>query len=159
MRICKLCQGPIPELNRRDSLHCKERCRNLAYQRASRRGAKPPLPPDMLELLTYLSTHAPPMAIGYRLLLAESDRQPTVYPPQGRRSRRFDGSLSDRSYFRLRPGEAPRVPKVMLYQIQFVDAAGAILPTPYGLSGGVHVPIATRMCMPGKSHVERMRTQ
>ena len=134
-----------------------EKCRNVAYQRNYRRGTlTKPLPPAMLDLLTFLLTHAPAEAIGFRLLLAEADRQPIVYPPQGRSSRRFDGRFSDQPYFRLNPPEAPRVPKSMLYQIEFVDAAGAIVPTPYGLSGGVHVPIAARMCMPGKTHAERV---
>ena len=156
MRICKNCQGPIPDALRQDARHCKENCRNVVYQRKHRRDTlSQPLPPAMLELLTYLFTHAPAEAIGCRLLIVEPERPPIVYPPQGRRSRRFDGRFSDRSYFPLNPPEAPRVPKAMLYQIEFVDAAGALVPTPYGLTGGVYVPIASRMCMPGKTHVER----
>lgn len=154
MKKCQHCNGPIPPDRRQDAQYCKEQCRNLAYQRRLRHGLRSSeLPAEMQELGDFLLARSPAAAIGVRCLLSENAASPMVYPPRGRKSRRFDGTFSNRPYFLLKPFEPPRVPQARVYQVEFVDAQGAVLPTPYGLTAGVYVPLASRMCLPGKSYV------
>lgn len=120
---------------------------------------QPALPPELRQLRDTLIAHSAQAAIGYRLGLREGLPEMLWFPStSGRRSKRFDGRFDDRPYFELRPCfEPPRVPRATLYEVEFVGADLFVFKLPYALSGGIYVPVATPMCLPGKKHIPRRR--
>lgn len=161
MRLCTYCGNPIPNQVRMDAQYCSSACRSKAYQRGLRLGfPEPKLTQEMIYLRDLLLSHAPPQATRYVLGLTELGRDIIWYPRVNSATgkiRRFDGSYSQSNSFSLRPFEAPRVPRATIYAVMFFDRYICQLETPHALSGGVHVPVATRMCLPGKTNAERKR--
>lgn len=161
MRLCTYCGNPIPDRVRMDAQFCGASCRSRSYQRGLRLGfPEPKLTPALTELRDLLLTHAPAQATRYLLGLTELGPDIIWYPRVASRtgkSRRFDGSYSPSASFSLRPFEPPRVPRSTIYLIIFFDRFDQQLETPHALSAGVHVPVASRMCLPGKTNAERKR--
>jgi len=144
-----------------DAQFCGAACRSRAYQRGLRLGfPEPKLTPELVALRDLLLAHAPAQAARYLLGLTELGADIIWYPIVNSRTgkiRRFDGSYSQSTSFSLRPFEPPRVPRSTIYVILFFDRFGQQLETPHALSGGVYVPVASRMCLPGKTNADRKR--
>lgn len=161
MRLCAYCQNPIPDRIRMDARFCGAECRRIAYQKGLRLGFPEAAPtPEIIAFRELLLNNAPPQATRYVLGLTELGEENVWYPKaQSRtgRSRRYDGSYSDARTFSLRPFELPRVPRATIYLIVFLDRYESPLETPYAFSAGIHVPVTSRMCLPGKTNAERAR--
>lgn len=160
--ICQQCKTEFTS-KRRDRRCCSSSC-TWANEQAR---AAPTTSEAMLALGLHLKSGAPECTAGYRLglLPKRTLRQPAPspepiwFPPQGKRSLRWDRSYSDRPYFVLTRTdfEPPRVPEVGAYLIQFVSSSGLTLPTPSIFETGVAVAEAVRMSWPGTHHVRESR--
>ena len=131
---CHLCGSPLREKARPDAIYCSTRCRNQAhrhYQALAR------LPAEIIELQRQLEAYAPEEAVSYRVGLDADPRCILYFPASDRASPRWDGSMSRRGYFRLRPLEPPVVPRSAIYGLQFFDRAGEELATPPQLAAGI----------------------
>lgn len=167
VKICPQCKAEFT-CKRRD-----KRCCSTSCEWANEQTRAAPTPSEaMLALGLHLKSGAPEGTAGYRLGLppkrtikrpgASSPATPSApiwFPPQGQRSLRWDRSYADRPYFVLTRlnFEPPRVPTVGTYLIQFVTAAGLVLPTPSIFDAGVAVAEASRMSWPGTHQVRTAR--
>ncbi len=171
VNICKNCKKEF-KCTRRDKKNCSRSC-----DWEQERQRESPRPSElMLALGLVLKGAAPEGTAGYRLGLppkrpsrkaraaapnasAASAAEPLWFPPAHQRSRRWDGSYSEQPYFVLNRTvfEPPRVPVAGSYLIQFVTAAGLLLPTPSVFESGVTVAEAARMTWPGTHHVRQPR--
>lgn len=146
LRRCDYCRGRIAKRARKDARYCSQTCQVAAYRQGKQREVqmKERVPKEVASLAVLLMA-SPEEAVGYRLGIAlEGAQLLTFFPAAGRRSKRFDGSFSMASFFRLRPFEPPRVPIVGRYAVRIFDAAGRQLPTPAALSMGVDVTVCVR---------------
>lgn len=165
MRRCANCRNPIPAEARADARYCGAKCRKSAYSEAIWEADAPPaLSPELAELRDTLIAHSQPFMVGYSLGLIDrqpGSTRPTVWlPPTQGRSKRYDGTFDDRPYFELRPRfEIPRVPAVGMYHLEFVCDNFKRVEAPYALSGGIYIPVASEMCLPGKKNIRRRRPQ
>lgn len=161
MRLCAYCQNPIPDRIRMDARFCGAECRARAYQKGLRLGFPEARPtPDIVTFRDYVLSNAPSQATRYILGLTELGQEVIWYPKAQSRTgriRRYDGSYSATTTFSLRPFELPRVPRATIYLIEFLDRFENLLDTPSAFSAGVHVPVSSRMCLPGKTNAERGR--
>lgn len=146
-----------------DAQFCRPECRSRAYQRGLRLGfPEPKMTPELIEFRDLLLAHAPSNATRYLLGLTELGEHVIWYPRVTSNSgkvRRYDGSYSQSASFSLRPFEPPRVPRATIYFVSFLDRYDQQLATPHAFLGGIHVPVASRMCLPGKTNAERKRRQ
>lgn len=133
-KACHLCGSPLRKTAREDAIYCSARCRRLAHQHYQALGR---LPAEFTALEQQLAAYAPEAAVSYRVGLDADPRCILYFPPSDRRSPRWDGSVSRRPYFSLRPLELPVVPQPAIYGLQFFDRAGHELETPPELAGGV----------------------
>lgn len=159
MRLCQNCHRPISSKLRADAVFCGQDCRKAAYRQAIWAGtARPALSPELVTLRDALIANSEHFMVGYSLGLVEGVQQPIWLPPTKQRSKRYDGSFDDRPYFELRPQfEIPRVPQIGLYHVEFVCNDHMRVPAPNNLSGGIYVPVASPMCLPGKKNISRRR--
>lgn len=159
MRLCQCCQRPISSELRADAVFCGPDCRKSAYRQAIWAGnPRPALSPELGVLRDALIANSEPFMVGYSLGLIDGVQQPIWLPPKGQRSKRYDGSFDDRPYFELRPKfEIPRVPQTGLYHVEFVCNDHMRVPAPNTLSGGIYIPVASPMCLPGKKNISRRR--
>jgi len=140
---------------RKDKRFCGSSCKWVAAQEAPR---TPPMPSEAIVALGLaLKRAAPQGAAGYRLGLNLA-KVTHWFPPQARKSRRWDGSVSNRPYFVLtkKDFEPPKVPKSGNYIIHFVGFQGEILITPDIFRGGIVVPEGSRMSWPGTHQVREV---
>lgn len=153
--ICQHCRRRF-DCTRSDRLFCRASCRWAHHKDVVQ---TPPMPSEtMLALGFALKGAAPSGTAGYRLGL-QLAKGMFWFPSQGQRSRRWDGSFSDRPYFVLRANcfEPPKVPKAANYIVHFVDQQGTVLPTPDRFQNGVIVAEASRMSWPGTHRVREVR--
>lgn len=145
-RRCDRCRGCIAKNARKDARYCSRSCQSVAYRHAKRSaGQAEPKSSNEATVLEQILTASSKEAVWYALGIAVDDAKGlTFFPPASRRSKRFDGSFSAAPFFRLRPFEPPRVPKVGRYAVRLFDAAGRQLPTPAALSMGVDVALCIR---------------
>lgn len=145
-RRCDRCRGRIAKNARKDARYCSRSCQSVAYRHAKRSvSQKEPKSSDESTVLEQILTASSKEAVWYALGIAVDDAKGlTFFPPASGRSKRFDGSFSTVPFFRLRPFEPPRVPKVGRYAVRLFDAAGRQLPTPAALSMGVDVALCIR---------------
>lgn len=133
-RRCHFCGSCLGDKARADAIYCSPGCRNQShrhYQALAR------LPVAITELQRQLAAYAPEPAISYRVGLDADPRCILYFPPSDRASPRWDGAVSRRPYFLLRPLEPPIVPRAATYGLQFFDRDGKELDTPVRLAGGV----------------------
>ena len=133
-RGCHFCGSALHKKARADAIYCTARCRSLAHRYYQ---ALAQLPEEFTALEQQLAAHAPEAAVSYRVGLDADPRCILYFPPSDRASPRWDGSVSRRPYFELRPLELPVVPQPGIYGLQFFDRAGEELETPPMLAGGV----------------------
>ena len=159
MRLCQYCQRPLSSRLRADALFCGQNCRRSAYRHAIWAGITLSAPsPELIALRDALLACSQHFMIGYSLGFTDGEQQPVWLPPTQQRSKRYDGSFDDRPYFELRPKfEIPRVPQVGIYHVEFVCNDHMRVPAPNNLSGGIYVPVASPMCLPGKKNISRRR--
>ena len=155
VNTCQQCQREF-SCKRRDKRFCSSSCRWV--QSHEGQGAAPVPSESMIALGLAIKGAAPQGTIGYRLGL-RAGKALHWFPSQAGKSRRWDGSFSDRPYFLLtqKDYEPPRVPKSTSYLIQFIDASGQTLPTPPSFDSGVWIAEATRMSWPGTHRVREPR--
>ena len=115
--------------------YCAATCRAKMARRIQ--GEFTRLPASIEHLFNMLREHAPPVAIGYQLLL-DDGRHIYRYPRGDRGWLDADGLLSYRSAFRLYPFEVPIVPLSTLYAVQLVTRFYR-LPTPDALLQGLRL--------------------
>lgn len=132
---CLHCGTPIKAGRTRRAQYCGPRCRSALVNLFRRRFEH--AAPSIEHLFNMLREHAPPVAIGYQLLL-DDGRHIYRYPRGDRGWLDADGLLSYRSAFRLYPFEVPIVPLSTLYAVQLVTRFYR-LPTPDALLQGLRL--------------------
>lgn len=116
-RRCLHCNRVLRKVRNAKARYCTDSCKVMAYQQRKARRERLPVASEAIEV------SAPPAARSYRLGIRRDGRGPLC----------FFGP------FGLHPFEAPRVPVMGVYLIEYFDAGLGSLQTPDSLSTGIFI--------------------
>lgn len=146
-RRCLHCERKIHPSLRPDAKFCGRSCKS-SYQRD--RKATPPadreprivhLSPGMRRLAETVCAFAPSDAVGFQLRRNGSKEGAGlfIFPVQGRKTKRADGSLQVAALYHLRPFEPPRIPWVGEYELWFWSNLRGLVQSEFPDGGTVYI--------------------